>query len=322
MGHEIRRHTMVIDVHTHIFNVSTMGSDFIKGHEILKESHDFVGVGLTPEMWDLFLKEGEVIDLNQAGAKYLQITGEAGIDKSVVFHVDILNANIDMNYMEINRWFAEFAQKHRDRVIAFAGIDPRRGEEGVKVFEKCVKEWGMRGLKLHPVACEFYPNDKRFYPYYAKATELGVPVLFHTGPIGPRKMSYGNPVFIDEVAGDFPELNIILAHIADPWLKESISIVTRRANTYLDISGGQILYRTEPDRLYRTLKLLLRSPARKRVLFGTDSGTANRLFVSEEEWVRLMKDLASSKYCSDIPVDQNAVDNLMSGNAKKVLGLE
>jgi predicted TIM-barrel fold metal-dependent hydrolase len=75
-------------------------------------------------------------------------------------------------------------------------------------------------------------------------------------------MSYGNPVFIDEVASDFPELNIILALIADPWSEESISIVTRRANTYLDISGGQILYRTEPDRLYRTLKLLLRSPAR------------------------------------------------------------
>lgn len=314
---------MVIDVHTHIFTSSIMGKGFIEMTKEMKQGLDFVGIGPTPEMWDMMSKDLESIDLEQMGAIYLQMKGEAGIDKSVVFHVDIAGVKADMNYVETNRWFAEFAQKHPDRVIAFAGIDPHRGEEGVKVFERCVKEWGMEGLKLHPVSCEFHPNDKRFYPYYAKALELGVPVLFHTGPIGPAKMDYGNPVPIDEVAADFPKLRIILAHIADPWMRESISIVTRRANVYLDISGGQILFRTEPDRLYRTLKLLLRSPARERVLFATDTlGTANSLFVSDEEWVRLMKDLVNSEYSSDIPVDQNTVDDLMAGNAKRLLGLE
>ncbi|MGA2516162.1 MAG: amidohydrolase family protein [Thermodesulfobacteriota bacterium] len=313
---------MVIDFHTHIFTVSIMGEGFLKGSEGILEGLDFVGVGPTREAWDGMLKELGSADLDQMGAVYLQTKSEAGIDKSVVFHVDIAGLQADMNYVEANRWFAKFAQDHSDRVIAFAGIDPHRGKEGLKVFEKSVKEWGMKGLKLHPLACEFFPNDKQFYPYYAKAMGLGVPVLFHTGPVGHMKMNYSNPVFIDEVAADFPELKIILAHIADPWIKESISIVTRRANTYLDISGGQILFRTEPDRFYRTLKLLLRSPARKRVLFATDTlGTANSFFVSDAEWVRVVKGLASSRYSADIPVDQNDVDNLMAGNAKRLLGL-
>ena len=314
---------MVIDFHTHIFAVSIMGEGFLKGSEALLEGLDFVGVGPTREAWNGMLKELGSLDLDRMGAIYLQTKGEAGIDKSVVFHVDIAGLQADMNYVEANQWFAKFAQEHSDRVIAFAGIDPHRGKEGLKVFEKSVKEWGMKGLKLHPLACEFYPNDKQFYPYYAKAMELGVPVLFHTGPVGHMKMNYSYPVFIDEVAADFPELQIILAHLADPWIKESISIVTRRANTYLDISGGQILFRTEPDRFYRTVKLLLRSPARKRVLFATDTlGTANSFFAPDEEWVRVLKDLASTKYSSDVPVDQNDVDNLMAGNAKRLLGLE
>ncbi len=313
---------MVIDVHSHIFTLSTMGRDFIKKNEGIKEGLDFVGAGPTPEMWNTMSEGLESIDLDQMGTMYLQMKGEAGIEKSIVFHVDMVQGHAEMNYVEINKWFAEFAQKNSDRVLAFAAIDPHRGEEGIRVFEKCVKEWGMKGLKVHPVACEFNPNDKRFYPYYAKAMELDVPVLFHTGPIGPLKMNYGNPLLIDDVAVDFPKLKIILAHLSDPWLRESISMVTWRANIYLDISGGQILYRTEPDRFYRTLKLLLRSPARKRVLFATDTFSANSLFVSDEEWVRLMKDLANSKYSSDIPVDQNAVENLMAGNAKKLLGLE
>jgi predicted TIM-barrel fold metal-dependent hydrolase len=298
-----------------------MGKGFMEKSAGIREGLDYVGAGPKPEVWKMMEKDMESVTLDQMGEMYLQMKGEAGIDKSVVFHVDMANAEADMNYIDINRWFAGFAQKHQDRVISFAGIDPHRGEEGVKVFEKCVKEWGMKGLKLHPVACEFNPNDKRFYPYYAKAMEMGVPVLFHTGPIGPMRMNYGNPILIDEVADDFPKLKIILAHIADPWIRESIAVATWRSNVYLDISGGQILYRIEPDRFLKTIKLILRSPARKRVLFATDTFSANNLFVSDLEWVRLMKDLANNECFPDIPVDQDAVDNLMGGNAKRLLNL-
>jgi uncharacterized protein len=317
---------MVIDIHTHIMASTFMSKSFQEKYLVsgYKEGAlDYVEIGPKPEMWDMMLQGWGAIDIETMGNIYLKNRMDAGIDLSVVFHVDIIEASqgAPMTYQEVNKWFAEFAQKHSDRVIAFAGIDPNRGEEGVKFFEKCVRDWGMRGLKFHPVAGKFYPNDKKCYPYYAKASELKVPVLFHTGPSRPGTLRCGDPMLIDEVAEDFPDLTCIIAHLQDPWIAEPITIVQWRPNVYLDISVGQVLYRTEPDRFYRTMKLLLRSAARRKVLFGTDCPGPLGWILPEKDWVDVVKNLHKSAHSPEFPVDQATIDALLAGNAKKILGI-
>lgn len=315
---------MIIDFHTHILNWSLISRRFaqeylIKGYQ---EGADYLEVGPPPRAWEMMLQAGD-LDLDQLGAMFLEQKTKAGIDLSVLFHVDAIASSqgAELDYQQANRWFAGFARANPDRIIAFAGIDPMRGEEGRAFLEICVRKLGLKGLKLHPVAGGFYPNDRSLYPYYETAQELGVPVLFHTGPSGGGRMSCGHPLLVDDVAADFPGLKIIIAHLQDPWLRECEAMVTWRANVYLDISAGQIMYRTQPERFFRRLKLLMRSSARKRLLFGTDTFSVLQSFVPDGDWVQIIKNLAQSEYAGDVPVEAQCVADLLGGNAQRLLGL-
>jgi uncharacterized protein len=314
---------MVIDTHTHMFTLSMMGKGYSKEVMIggFKHAVDYADIGPTDEFWDQMWEGWKNLQPDQLGEIFVNAKTAAGIDKAVIFTVDIAYADAEMSYQEQNKWFADLARKHPDKLIAFASVDPNRGEEGLKFFEKCIREYGMKGLKLHPVTGQYYPNDKKCYPYYAKAAELGVPILFHTGPGGPQKSSYGNPMLIDDVAADFPTLNVILAHIAEPWMQESIAMVNWRKNVYLDISGGQLLYRFDPEGLVRLLKQILRMPARSRTLFATDTFSPQGWFLPDKEWIEVVRGLPESKYAPEIPVSKQAVDDLLGGNARRLLGL-
>jgi uncharacterized protein len=314
---------MIIDTHTHIMTLSIMGRNYTAAKMVdgYKAALDYADFGPTDEMWNQMLENWKNIHLDEMGAMFLQAKTEAGIDKAIVFHVDVAQADTEMGYEEINRWFANLARNNPDRIISFAGIDPARGDEGIKFLEKCVKEWGMKGLKLHPTACEFYINDRKIYPYYKKAEELGIPILFHTGPGGPQRLAYSNPLLLDEVAADFADLKIIIAHLQDPWLSECLSIVQWRPNVYLDISGGQTMYKVDPERFYRTMKTILRTSVRKRILFATDTFSPLGWVLSDKEWIEVIKGIPVSEYAPHIPVDPGVITDLMAGNASRLLGL-
>ena len=119
----------------------------------------------------------------------------------------------------------------------------------------------------------FAPNDPQFYPLYAEIESLGVPALFHTGQTGIGaglpggrgiKLRLSDPMLVDDVAADFPELKIILAHPSVPWAASSISIATHKANVFIDLSGWSPKY--FPPELVRAANSLLQD----KVLFGTD----------------------------------------------------
>ena len=109
----------------------------------------------------------------------------------------------------------------------------------------------VRGLKLHPPVQEFWPNDRLAYPLYELFAEAKLPVLFHTGHSGIGtgmpggggiRLKYGQPMPIDDVAVDFPELPIILAHPSFPWQDEAISICLHKPTVYIDLSGWSPKY--------------------------------------------------------------------------------
>ncbi len=164
------------------------------------------------------------------------------------------------------------AAKYDDVVIPFASVDPHDGASAVDRLRDLAAA-GARGLKLHPSMQAFSPDDRTHYPLYEAAAELGLPVVFHTGQTGIGaglpggrgiKLRYSDPMLIDDVAADHPQLTVVLAHPSVPWQDAAISIATHKANVFIDLSGWSPKY--FPPQLVRAANGLLKH----KVLFGSD----------------------------------------------------
>jgi predicted TIM-barrel fold metal-dependent hydrolase len=165
------------------------------------------------------------------------------------------------------------AADHADVLIPFGSVDPLRGPAAVDQARRLVADHGVRGFKFHPSLQAFAPNDPAYYPLWQALAELGVIALFHTGQTGIGaglpggdgiKLRYSDPMLLDDVAADVPDLTMVLAHPSVPWVDSSLSIATHKANVYLDLSGWSPKY--FPPQLVRQAGSLLRH----KVLFGSD----------------------------------------------------
>jgi predicted TIM-barrel fold metal-dependent hydrolase len=165
----------------------------------------------------------------------------------------------------------ESAAANPDVLIPFGSVDPHR-EDALEEVRRLAAR-GVRGFKFHPNIQAFFPNDEAFYPLYAAIQEAGVPALFHTGHSGIGtglpggggiRLKYSNPMHVDDVAVDFPDLKIVLAHPSFPWQDEAISVALHKRQVYIDLSGWSPKY--FPPQLVRYANTQLRD----RVLFGSD----------------------------------------------------
>jgi len=138
-----------------------------------------------------------------------------------------------------NEFVVEFC-RGSDRLIPFASINPVTDPDPVRTLARLIQGLSMRGLKLLPPYQHFYPNDVRLYPLYARAQEFGIPVIFHTGSSVFRnaRLKYANPIYLDDVAVDFPDLRIVQAHGGRGfWYDLSFFLAKRHKNVYIDVSG-------------------------------------------------------------------------------------
>ncbi len=172
-----------------------------------------------------------------------------------------------------NEEIAELAHKNSDVAIPFASISPHRGAEGVAAARRLIRDYKVRGFKFHPSVQEFFPNDRLAYPLYEVIAEAKLPALFHTGQTGVGaktrggggiRLKYSNPLYLDDVAADFPDMPIILAHPSFPWQEEALSVATHKPQVYIDLSGWSPKY--FPPILVQYANTLLRD----RILFGSD----------------------------------------------------
>jgi predicted TIM-barrel fold metal-dependent hydrolase len=172
-----------------------------------------------------------------------------------------------------NEEVAEIAARNADIMIPFASIDPAKGRLGAREARRLVREFGVRGFKFHPTMQAFYPNDRSAYPLYEAIAEEGAITLFHTGQTGVgagmpggmnMRLKYSNPIHLDDVAADFPDMPIILAHPSFPWQEEALSVATHKPNVYIDMSGWSPKY--FPPILVRYANTMLKH----KMLFGSD----------------------------------------------------
>jgi predicted TIM-barrel fold metal-dependent hydrolase len=190
---------------------------------------------------------------------------------AVIFTID---GESEMGHIRIaNEEVAEVAAEHSDVLIPFASVDPARGKMGAREARRMITEYGVRGFKFHPSFQGFYPNDRKAYQIYEVIAEAGIPALFHTGQTGAGagtpggmgiRLKYSNPLFLDDVAADFPSMPIILAHPSFPWQDEALAVATHKSNVYIDLSGWSPKY--FPANLVQYSNTLLKD----RVLFGSD----------------------------------------------------
>ena len=168
---------------------------------------------------------------------------------------------------------AAFAAENSDIVMAFASVDPMRGAAAVAEACRLIATGGIRGFKLHPPLQQFHANDKAAYPFYEVVAEAKLPVIFHTGHSGIGtgmpggggvRLKYGNPMDIDDVAVDFPDMPIIMAHPSFPWQDEAISVCLHKPQVYIDLSGWSPKY-FSPILIQYANTLL-----KKKMLFGSD----------------------------------------------------
>ncbi len=172
-----------------------------------------------------------------------------------------------------NYQVADQAARNADILIPFASIDPAKGKTGAREARDLVANHGVRGFKFHPTLQGFFPNDRDAYPLYEAIAETGRPVLFHTGQTGVGagmpggmglKLKYSNPMLIDDVAADFPDMPIILAHPSFPWQEEALAVATHKPNVHIDLSGWSPKY--FPPILVRYANSVLKD----KMLFGSD----------------------------------------------------
>jgi len=200
---------------------------------------------------------------------------------AVVFTVD---AEAATGHKRIsNEEIATIANANSDVLIPFASIDPHKGDRGVDEAKRLIAEHDVRGFKFHPNVQAFFPNDPMAYPLYEVIAEAGLPAVFHTGHSGVGsglpggggiRLKYSNPIHVDDVAVDFPELKIVLAHPSFPWQDEAISIALHKPQVYIDLSGWSPKY--FPPQLVHHANTLLR----ERMLFGTDYP-----FITPDRWL-------------------------------------
>jgi len=225
--------------------------------------------------------EGDRSEADEAARKYFGADADPGWDAvaeyyrsrrmaCVVFTVD---ERLSGRPQVANEAVLDFAARNADVALAFVSLDPTRGKPAVDEACRLIARGGVRGLKLHPPLQQFVPNDRAAYPLYEVFAEARLPVLFHTGHCGIGsgmrggggvRLKYGDPMPIDDVAVDFPDLPIVMAHPSFPWQDEAISICLHKPQVYIDLSGWS------PKYFSPTLVQYANTLLKRKVLFGSD----------------------------------------------------
>lgn len=200
-------------------------------------------------------------EFEEAASKYFKTSGKRPTIAETIAHYREQNIGFVMFTVDSeagtgirrisNEEVAEAASENSDIMMAFASIDPHKGKAGALEARRLIADYGVKGFKFHPPIQNFHPYDRMAWPIYEVIAEHGLPAIFHTGHSGMGtgmrggggiRLKYGQPMLVDDVAVDFPDIKIILAHPSWPWTDEALSMALHKPNVYIDLSGWSPKY--------------------------------------------------------------------------------
>lgn len=225
---------------------------------------------------------------------------------AVIFDVD---KEVGSGQRIDNGLVAQVARESDGLIIGFASVDPRKGPRALAELERCAEE-GLRGFKVQPITQEFQLGDRKYYPLWDFCQEHNWPLMVHTGTTGigagspggrGLKLAYGRPIpDLDDVAADFPDLNIIAAHFGWPWYLELLAVARHKANVYIDLSGWS------PKYIPAEVVQYMNSVIPDKFLFGSDYP-----LLKPDRWLADFEKLA---------VKEGMREKVLIGNASRLLG--
>lgn len=289
---------MIVDIHTHI------------------PSHvDAVPAG--EELWNDKMRPDKKVRLTNSYADYLR--DMAVVDKAVAF--DIAMPPGRAAFMEardarrVNDATAALVRSGEGKVIGFMSVHPD-APDVLDEMERAHKDLGLRGIKLGPNYQNFDPLGENARRVYARAQELGLPVLFHQGtsPIRDAPLRYAHPLVMDEVAMAFPDLRIVMAHLAHPWIEDCLVVVRKHPNVYADVSAR--FYR--PWSFYNGMRYAYEWAVMDKLFFGTDWPVTTP--AEAMAGLRGLNGFAMRHHLPEVP--EELIEGIIHRDALALLGLE
>ncbi|ELY96166.1 amidohydrolase 2 [Natrialba hulunbeirensis JCM 10989] len=277
-----------IDMHAH-----QPTSEFLHdaGGQMMQDAADRFGADLETDTYENMIEEYR----------------EAGVRRAVLLGWD---AETNTGNPPVpNDYVADIRDEYDDFFVGFGSVDPLK-DDCVEEAIRCVEDLDLSGFKFQQIAQGFDPSDSEHEELWATIEDLGVPVVFHGGnstlgacsPGGRGlKVKYGNPMLIDDVAANHPDLQILIAHPAYPWEKEQLAICQQKGNVYMDLSGWMPRYIDEQVLHYA--KTLLSD----KVMFGTDYP-----MLEPESWLEQF---------AKLDFDEEVQRKILWENAEAFLGL-
>jgi predicted TIM-barrel fold metal-dependent hydrolase len=200
---------------------------------------------------------------------YLAKMDRAGIERSFLIAAKIGPATDSNSFHLAVETVAEMVAAHPDRFSGLVGVDPTAGMPELRALERAVKEYGFVGAHSYPHWFGLPPDDRRYYPVYTKCAELDIPIQLQVGHClryDDRRplRSVGQPITLDTVACDFPELKLIGIHTGWPWTEEMIAVAYKHPNVYIGLDAYA------PKHLPASLVHYMNTFGREKVMFGTD----------------------------------------------------
>jgi predicted TIM-barrel fold metal-dependent hydrolase len=257
-----------------------------------------------------------------ASAKYFKAGKRPTIPETIAYYrerkIGLVMFTVDSEY-EIgarripNEEVADAARENSDIMMAFASIDPHQGKMGVREARRLINDGVNRCFNFHPTLQGFFPNDRMAYPLYEVIAEHKLPAIFHSGHSGMGtgmpgggglRLKYSNPIHVDDVAADFPDMKIIIAHPSWPWQDEALSVCLHKPNVYIDLSGWSPKY--FPPQLVQYANTQLKT----KMLFGSDYP-----LITPDRWIKDFREAAFKPEVHDLILKQNAIRALGLGPA-------
>lgn len=300
---------MLVDGHAHVAQEAWVGEPWWQGvartgEAILNVPAETLREAVIPALFD------------EDGSAHLGAMDEAGVDVSVMFAFDWTTeehlGSAPVGWPEQNQWYRSFAAANPGSVRWGFGADPRH-DGAEEAFAEAVRE-GAVCLKLHP-ANGFFLNDPVVYPMVERARDLGVPVVCHVGPEpGPLYSKWSEPILLDDLAADFPEVRFQAAHTGGGAWRQALAVASVKPNVYCDLSGWQVRFLRNPTRFYDDVREVLETVGERRVMWGTDS-PYYRPLLPDSEWARAFSDAPEGTFTGE------EVEAILGGTASEFFGL-
>jgi uncharacterized protein len=256
----------------------------------------------------------------EAAGKYFKTGKRPTIAETIAYYrekkIGLVMFTVDTEFEIGNRRIAneeiaEAARDNADMMIAFASIDPHKGKMGVREARDLIESGAVKGFKFHPTCQGFLPNDKMAFGLYELISHYKLPAIFHTGHSGigtgmrgggGLRLKYSQPIHLDDVAVDFPDMTIILAHPSWPWTAEALSIALHKPNVYIDLSGWMPKYFPPEIVQYANGQL------KHKMLFGSDFP-----LIQPDRWITQFREAGFKEEVHDLILKQNAIRALKLG---------